>query len=94
MGYQYRYVYQGCVLNNYLPSIPYLSGYAYRGGQSVWNFVEEWLRKDCKVLEKVKSTRIENGFQQSIGLTKETGLWKMQFLEKDISQKLLNVVIE
>ncbi len=61
------------VLNNYLPPIPYLSGYyAYRGGQSVWNFIaEEYGReKIAEVLEKVKSTRsVENGFQQSIGLT-------------------------
>ena len=70
------------VLNNYLPSIPYLSGYyAYRGGQSVWNFiVEEYGReKIAEVLEKVKSTRsIENGFQQSIGLTIQelSGRWE------------------
>lgn len=70
------------VLNNYLPSIPYLNGYyAYRGGQSVWNFiVEEYGReKIAEVLEKVKSTRsIENGFQQSIGLTIQelSGRWE------------------
>jgi Tol biopolymer transport system component len=63
------------VINNYLPPIPYLSGYyAYRGGQSLWNYiVEEYGRqKIAEILQRIKTTRnVEAGFQQSLGLNIE-----------------------
>jgi Tol biopolymer transport system component len=61
------------VINGYLPPIPRLSGYyAYRGGQSVWNFiVEEYGReKIAEILNRIKTSRsIEYGFVQSLGLS-------------------------
>ncbi len=61
------------VINGYLPPIPRLSGYyAYRGGQSVWNYiVEEYGReKIAEILNRIKTSRsIEYGFVQSLGLT-------------------------
>ncbi len=61
------------VINGYLPPIQRLSGYyAYRGGQSVWNFiVEEYGReKIAEILNRIKTSRsIEYGFVQSLGLT-------------------------
>ena len=63
------------VINGYLPPIPRLSGYyAYRGGQSVWNFiVEEYGReKIAEILNRIKTSRsIEYGFVQSLGLSIE-----------------------
>lgn len=61
------------VINGYLPPIQRLSGYyAYRGGQSVWNYiVEEYGReKIAEILGRIKTSRsIEYGFVQSLGLT-------------------------
>jgi len=61
------------VINGYLPPIQRLSGYyAYRGGQSVWNYiVEEYGReKIAEILNRIKTSRsIEYGFVQSLGLT-------------------------
>jgi Tol biopolymer transport system component len=63
------------VINGYLPPVYRLSGYyAYRGGQSLWNFiVEEYGReKIAEILNRIKTTRsIEAGFVQSLGLTTE-----------------------
>ncbi|MEX2602612.1 MAG: hypothetical protein WD361_00335 [Gracilimonas sp.] len=63
------------VINNYLPPIPYLRGYyAYRGGQSLWNFIaEEYGRqKIAEILQRIKTLRsVEAGIQQSIGLNIE-----------------------
>ncbi len=63
------------VINNYLPDIPRLSGYfAYRGGQSLWNFiVEEYGRaKIGEILQIIKTQRsIEAGFKQALGLSVE-----------------------
>tara|TARA_R110000868_G_scaffold37111_4_gene131342 strand:- start:25411 stop:28731 length:3321 start_codon:yes stop_codon:yes gene_type:complete len=63
------------VINGYLPPIQYLSGYyAYRGGQSVWNFiVEEYGReKIAEILNRIKTSRsIEYGFADALGLTTE-----------------------
>ncbi|MEX0722029.1 MAG: hypothetical protein WD059_15235 [Balneolaceae bacterium] len=60
------------VINNYLPPIEYLSGYyAYRGGQSLWNYiVEEYGRqKIAEILQRIKLTRsVEAGMTQSLGL--------------------------
>ncbi len=96
------------VINNYLPPIPYLSGYyAYRGGQSVWNFIaEEYGReKIAEILERVKNTRsVEGGFQQSIGLTVEElserwedALRKRYFPEvadRDIADRIATLMTE
>ena len=61
------------VINGYLPPIERLSGYyAYRGGQSVWNYiVEEYGReKIAEILGRIKTSRnIEYGFVQSLDLT-------------------------
>jgi len=63
------------IINNYLPPIPRLSGYfAYRGGQSVWNFiVEEYGRqKITEIMQTMKSTRsVESAFNRSLGLNVE-----------------------
>lgn len=63
------------VINGYLPPIQYLSGYyAYRGGQSVWNFiVEEYGReKIAEILNRIKTSRnIEFGFVDALGLSTE-----------------------
>jgi len=63
------------VINGYLPPIQYLSGYyAYRGGQSVWNFiVEEYGReKIAEILNRIKTSRsIEYGFSDALGLSSE-----------------------
>ena len=61
------------VINNYVPPIQRLGGYfAYRGGQSVWNYiVEEYGRQKIgEIFQRIKLTRsVEIGFQQSLGLT-------------------------
>ncbi|MDR9414864.1 MAG: peptidase MA family metallohydrolase [Gracilimonas sp.] len=63
------------VINNYLPPIQYLSGYyAYRGGQSLWNYIaEEYGRqKISEILRRIKNTRsVETGLRQSLGLSIE-----------------------
>lgn len=63
------------VINNYLPPLQYLGGYyAYRGGQSFWNFVvEEYGRqKIAEILQRIKTTRsVEVGLRQSLGLNFE-----------------------
>lgn len=63
------------VINGYLPPVPYLSGYyAYRGGQSIWNYiVEEYGReKIAEILQRIKTSRsVEFGLKQSLGLTIE-----------------------
>lgn len=63
------------VINGYLPPIQYLSGYyAYRGGQSVWNFIaEEYGReKIAEILNRIKTSRsIEYGFADALGLSIE-----------------------
>ena len=81
------------VINGYLPPIQQLNGYyAYRGGQSVWNYiVEEYGReKIAEILGRIKKSRnIEFGFVQSLGLTTEelSERWE-EALKKDIFLKL------
>ncbi|MFZ1731875.1 MAG: biopolymer transporter Tol [Bacteroidota bacterium] len=61
--------------SNYLPPIPYLSGYfAYRGGQSVWWYISEKYgkKKVGEVLNSVRSSRsIDQGLKKSLGLNLE-----------------------
>ncbi|MDZ7692906.1 MAG: hypothetical protein U5K69_17575 [Balneolaceae bacterium] len=70
------------IINNYLPNIPQLTGYfAYRGGQSLWNFiVEEYGREKIgEILQIIKTQRsIEPGFQRALGLSVEelSNRWK------------------
>ncbi len=63
------------ILNDYLPPIPQLRGYlAYRGGQSVWNYiVQEYGRnKIGEILEAIQLTRsVEEAFVRTLGLTIE-----------------------
>ncbi|MDX9758139.1 MAG: biopolymer transporter Tol [Bacteroidota bacterium] len=63
------------VTSNYLPPIPYLSGYfAYRGGQSVWWYIAEKYgrRKVGEVLNSIRGARsIDQGLKKSLGLTLE-----------------------
>jgi len=63
------------VINNYLPPISRLSGYfAYRGGQSVWNFVaEEYGRQKITEIMQALYTRrsIEGAFTRALGLNLE-----------------------
>lgn len=60
------------VINNYIPPVNYLYGYfAYRGGQSVWDFiVDQYGRpKIGEIFQKIKSSRsVDMGFRQSIGV--------------------------
>ncbi|MDZ7682435.1 MAG: hypothetical protein U5J63_12155 [Fodinibius sp.] len=63
------------VINDYLPPIQRLSGYyAYRGGQSVWNYIaEEYGRqKVTEIMQNLYTRRsIEGAFQRSLGLSLE-----------------------
>ncbi|MGD8427893.1 MAG: hypothetical protein PVH63_09685 [Balneolaceae bacterium] len=61
------------VINNYLPNIPQLGGYfAYRGGQSVWNYIVEVYgrQKIGEILQVIKLRRnVEAGIQEALGLS-------------------------
>ncbi len=60
-------------IHNYLPPIEYLGGYfAYRGGQSVWNYIATKYgeSKITEIMTRVRGTRsIEQGFRTTIGLS-------------------------
>ena len=60
------------VINNYLAPIRYLNGYyAYRGGQSLWNYiVEEYGReKIAEILQSIRTSRsVEYGLTISLGM--------------------------
>lgn len=60
------------VINNYLAPIRYLNGYyAYRGGQSLWNYiVEEYGReKIAEILQSIRTSRsVEYGLTTSLGM--------------------------
>lgn len=60
------------MLNNYLPPIPQLGGYfAYRGGQSLWNFiVERYGRaKIGEILQAARSQRsLSAAFRRALGM--------------------------
>lgn len=62
-------------INDYLPPIPRLGGYyAYRGGQSVWNYiVEEYGREKIgEIMQTMKNQRsVSIAFQRSLGLSIE-----------------------
>ncbi|MCX8010356.1 MAG: peptidase MA family metallohydrolase, partial [Ignavibacteria bacterium] len=62
-------------INEYLPNLDGLDGYfAYRGGQSIWFFIERKYGKEKigEILNKLRgSGNFENGFRSSIGLTLE-----------------------
>lgn len=63
------------ILNDYLPPIPQLSGFfAYRGGQSLWNYIEEEYGrpKITEILERIKLTRnVQQAMTQALGLDLE-----------------------
>ncbi|MFN1833657.1 peptidase MA family metallohydrolase [Balneola sp. MJW-20] len=75
------------VINNYLPPLNRLSGYyAYRGGQSFWNFVVEnyGREKISEILQRIKNTRnVGLGLTQSLGLEGQdlSDEW-MEYLKK------------
>ncbi len=60
------------VLNNYLPTLPQLSGFfAYRGGQSFWYFIEDQYGrpKITEIMQRIRTTRnIQQALVQSLGL--------------------------
>lgn len=60
-------------IHTYLPPIEYLSGYfAYRGGQSVWNYIAHKYgeQKIAEILHRIKSARsLDAGFKSAIGLS-------------------------
>jgi Tol biopolymer transport system component len=62
-------------IHEYLPPIQYLGGYfAYRGGQSVWNYIATKYgdQKIGEILMRIKGTRsVDQGFRSSIGLSVE-----------------------
>ncbi len=59
-------------VNGYVPDIPFLYGFlAYKGGQSVWNYITEryGTEKAGELIGKVKVTKnFERGLKQAIGL--------------------------
>ncbi len=59
-------------IHTYLPPIEYLGGYfAYRGGQSVWNYIANKYgeQKISEILHRIKGARsIDAGFKSAIGL--------------------------
>jgi Tol biopolymer transport system component len=59
-------------IHEYLPPIPYLEGYfAYRGGQSVWNYIatKYGRQKIGEILTRTRSLRnVDQGFRAAIGL--------------------------
>lgn len=61
------------ILNNHLDPIPYLTGYfAYRGGQSVWDYIAEQYGREkiAEILQRVRLTRsVEAGIRQATGLS-------------------------
>ncbi len=63
------------ILEDYLAPIPYLSGYfAYRGGQSVWDYVGEQYGREKigEILQRLRLTRsIESAFGRATGLKLE-----------------------
>jgi len=63
------------VINDYLPPIPRLSGwFAYRGGESVWNFIaQEYGRpKITEIMQTLKSQRsLDVAFNRTLGLDPE-----------------------
>jgi hypothetical protein len=60
-------------VHEYLPPIEYLGGYfAYRGGQSLWNYIalKYGEQKIGEILMRVKAARnVDQGFRASIGLS-------------------------
>ncbi|NLP09997.1 biopolymer transporter Tol, partial [bacterium] len=62
-------------LNSYVPPIPYLYGFmAYKGGQSVWNYIAERYgeEKVGELIGKVKIAKsFEKGLKNSIGVDEE-----------------------
>ena len=60
-------------IHNYLPPIEYLGGYfAYRGGQSVWNYIATKYgeSKITEIMTRIRGTRnIDQGFRTTIGLS-------------------------
>ncbi len=60
-------------INNYVPPIDYLGGYfAYRGGQSVWYYinVKYGQEKIGEILNRIRATRsVDQGFRAAIGLS-------------------------
>ncbi|MEX1063628.1 MAG: BamA/TamA family outer membrane protein [Balneolaceae bacterium] len=63
------------IINDYLPPLPQLGGFfAYRGGQSFWNFIEEEYgrSKITEILQRLRQTRsVETALTRSTGLTIE-----------------------
>lgn len=61
------------ILEDRLAPIPYLDGYfAYRGGQSVWDYIVEQYgqEKISEILQRIRLTRnVESSFQRATGLS-------------------------
>jgi Tol biopolymer transport system component len=59
-------------IHEYLPPIQYLNGYfAYRGGQSVWNYIatKYGRQKIGEILTRIRGTRsVDQGFRSALGL--------------------------
>jgi Tol biopolymer transport system component len=70
------------IIHNYLPPLYQLGGYfAYRGGQSFWNFIEEEYgrSKITEILQRLRQTRsVQQAIVQSTGLNLEelSNRWK------------------
>ena len=63
------------IINNYLPAIPQLRGYyAYRGGQAVWNYIDQEYgrQKVTEIMQALYTQRsLEAAFKRSLGLSVE-----------------------
>jgi hypothetical protein len=92
------------VMNNYLPPIQYLNGYfAYRGGQSVFNYIAEKYGKEkiADIFSRIKGTRsTDAGFKAAIGLTPEelSEKWmrdqKIRYWPEIATREDLNIVMK
>lgn len=90
------------VLNNYLPSIPQLSGFfAYRGGQAFWYYIEDQYGrpKITEILQRIKTTRsVERALVQALGLEIEElserweEYWERRYYPEVAERQSLNTV--
>ena len=90
------------IMNNELAPIPQLSGYfAYRGGQSVWDYiVKQYGREKIgDIFQQLKATRtVERAFKNTTGLTLQelSEKWqdslKKQYLPEIVARENLNDV--
>lgn len=88
------------IIHDYLDPIKQLRGYyAYRGGQSLWNYiVEEYGRSKIEeIMQAMKSLRsVEGAFQRTLGLTIEqlSERWKDYYRERYLPEVAERVEVD